>query len=289
MAANSSSTTSPILALNQITDIYTRRNFQNLREYFLANNQLVGFKFFDVVYPAAQTGITLPHGLSYTPSDVFVTRQGGPGVVTWNYAKFDGTNLNFDVSDAIRLRFFAGSYWNLNSQNTDPSIPAGASSQTSSVMGVVPPGVIVAFGGISAPTGYLMCLGQVVQRSTYAKLFSAIGTNYGAGDGSTTFAIPNMGGMFLRGAGTQTINGVIYSTGMGNLQTDAMQGHWHTSTNQTGGTGNNFGACNTNNSSGVQTNGINVIDPRSDGVHGTPRTSAETRPVNIGVNYIIKT
>jgi microcystin-dependent protein len=46
----------------------------------------------------------------------------------------------------------------------------------------------------AAPTGWLMCDGAVVSRATYAALFAAIGTTYGAGDGSTTFGIPDLRG-----------------------------------------------------------------------------------------------
>lgn len=56
---------------------------------------------------------------------------------------------------------------------------------------VVPPGTIIDFGGNSAPSGYIQCNGAAVSRTTYAALFAAIGTLWGAGDGSTTFNIPN--------------------------------------------------------------------------------------------------
>jgi len=56
----------------------------------------------------------------------------------------------------------------------------------------VPAGVIMGYGGSSAPTGYLMCDGSLVSRTTYADLFAVIGTTFGAGDGSTTFKLPDM-------------------------------------------------------------------------------------------------
>jgi microcystin-dependent protein len=55
-------------------------------------------------------------------------------------------------------------------------------------------GVIFPFGGSSAPTGFLMCYGAAVSRTNYAALFAVIGTTFGAGDGSTTFNIPDMRG-----------------------------------------------------------------------------------------------
>jgi len=59
------------------------------------------------------------------------------------------------------------------------------------ISGVVPTGTIIDFGGAVAPAGWLVCDGTLVSRTTYAALFSAIGVLWGAGDGSTTFALPN--------------------------------------------------------------------------------------------------
>jgi microcystin-dependent protein len=57
-----------------------------------------------------------------------------------------------------------------------------------------PAGVISMYGGSTAPNGWLLCDGSAVSRTTYARLFSAIGTKYGAGNGSTTFNLPNFKG-----------------------------------------------------------------------------------------------
>jgi microcystin-dependent protein len=65
-------------------------------------------------------------------------------------------------------------------------------------------GVIKAFGGTVAPAGYLLCNGAAVSRSTYANLFSLISTNYGVGDGSTTFNVPDAAGRSLLGLGSNT-------------------------------------------------------------------------------------
>lgn len=59
-----------------------------------------------------------------------------------------------------------------------------------------PVGGVLMYGGGSAPQGYLMCQGQAVSRTTYAALFAAIGTAHGAGDGSSTFNLPNLVGKF---------------------------------------------------------------------------------------------
>lgn len=58
----------------------------------------------------------------------------------------------------------------------------------------IPVGVISAYAGSSAPSGWLLCFGQAVSRSTYSDLFAALSTTYGAGDGSTTFNLPDLRG-----------------------------------------------------------------------------------------------
>jgi len=68
-----------------------------------------------------------------------------------------------------------------------------------SLGGAVPAGSIQYFAGSSAPAGYLKANGANVNRTTYANLFTAIGTTFGVGDGSTTFAVPDLRGEFPRG------------------------------------------------------------------------------------------
>lgn len=74
------------------------------------------------------------------------------------------------------------------------------------VMGtpLVPIGTILDFAAATAPTGYLVCDGSAVSRTDYAALFAVIGTTWGAGDGSTTFNIPDFRGRTSIGAGTGT-------------------------------------------------------------------------------------
>lgn len=67
-----------------------------------------------------------------------------------------------------------------------------------------PLGTINAFGGATAPEGWLLCQGQALSRTTYKDLFDVIGTSFGSGDGSTTFNLPDLRGEFLRGAGTNS-------------------------------------------------------------------------------------
>ena len=70
-----------------------------------------------------------------------------------------------------------------------------------------PVGMIVSFAGSTAPTGWLLCQGQAVSRTTYAKLFAVIGTTFGSGDGSTTFNVPDLKGRVLVGVGNSGATG----------------------------------------------------------------------------------
>lgn len=74
-----------------------------------------------------------------------------------------------------------------------------ALASTEFVHSVMPAGTVLPFAGISSPTGWLLCDGSAVSRTTYSRLFSAIGSTYGAGDGSTTFNLPDLRGRAVAG------------------------------------------------------------------------------------------
>lgn len=162
---------------------------------------------------------------------------------------------------------------------------------------LIPPGTIqmTVINGILPPTGWLYCRGQAVDRVVYETLYNAIGKTFGPGNGITTFNIPDFRGMFLRGYGvngyTDPNSGIqIYSgDNIGVIQRDSLQNHEHNVVMQTvnsgitnyqgGGTGN---AANDSWTSQL-TQGINPL--------ASPyyaRQSAETRPANYSVNYLIK-
>lgn len=142
---------------------------------------------------------------------------------------------------------------------------------------LLPAGAVQAFAMNASPTGWLACNGSEISRTTYADLFTAISTNYGAGDGSTTFNIPDLRGYFLRGAGTNS-DGTAAGA-FGTRVADLLKDHQHvyllpgsTNSGYTGGNAINAGANGTTNTSTV--NG---------GLGG-----AETRPKNIAMLYCIK-
>lgn len=175
---------------------------------------------------------------------------------------------------------------------------------------VVQPGIILPFGGTTAPLGTLSCDGAAVSRTTYAALFAAIGTTWGAGNGTTTFNVPDLRNDFLRGAsGTLTV---------GTKQTDALKAHTHTGSTASsgthshsvyGGTGENtstrgIGRNETNGLGGLSDTGNNTYRSvlggnnqqivQNSGAHTHDVTigetgGTETRPRNGVVLWVIKT
>lgn len=99
--------------------------------------------------------------------------------------------------------------------------------------GLTPAGVILPFAGNATPAGYLLCNGQAVSRTTYSRLFTAISTIYGVGDGSTTFNLPNLQGRVPMGAGVSAASGanrLLGATGGADsvtLTVDQMPNHGH--------------------------------------------------------------
>ena len=73
-----------------------------------------------------------------------------------------------------------------------------------------PPGTILWYAATTPPDGYLVCDGSLISRTNYAALFAVIGTTFGAGDGSTTFALPNLQAAFIRGAGSQGMYSAVF-------------------------------------------------------------------------------
>jgi microcystin-dependent protein len=133
------------------------------------------------------------------------------------------------------------------------------------------------------PSGFVKENGAAYSRTTYATLFAEIGTTFGAGDGSTTFNVPDS-----RGTVTRTVDdgrGLDTGRALGSYQADAMQGHrhvisppyWPQSGGGAGMSGSTFSA-----------SGTSTGNPTTDGVNGTPRTAAETRVKSIAKFKLIR-
>lgn len=88
-----------------------------------------------------------------------------------------------------------------------------------------PAGEVAAFATADAPSGWLVCNGATVSRATYARLFAAIGTRYGAGNGSTTFQLPDLRGEFIRGFDAG--RGVDAGRALGTVQGSQNLSHTH--------------------------------------------------------------
>jgi len=178
-----------------------------------------------------------------------------------------------------------------------------------------PTGSIIAYGGNTPPNGWLLCNGSTVSRTTYTDLFVAISTNWGSGNGTTTFNLPDLRGQFLRGvdgsAGVdpnatssnnsgadgyryEKYSGGNVGNGVGSYQKDAFQGHAHGWKGNKGATLSGGGSQYViRGNVGTDTNysandGSMILEPTSDGVHGATKISTETRPTNAYVNFIIK-
>jgi len=195
------------------------------------------------------------------------------------------------VFDAVNSLFkgFNGTTW-VTMDNSTSTVPAG---------------MISAFGGSSSPAGYLLCDGSAVSRTTYADLFAVIGTSFGAGDGSTTFNLPDLRGRFLRGVTTDSSRDPDYSS--------------RSAMNSGGATGGNVGSIQ---GQATKKNGLSLSDPGHNhaiNIYGNIASTTgnvagssagfsqttgptvsnttgialgngdnETRPINANVNFIIK-
>lgn len=104
------------------------------------------------------------------------------------------------------------------------------------LLSAVPTGTILPYAGKTVPSGFMACNGGTISRTTYAKLFAAIGTAWGAGDGSTTFKLPDWRNRTVMGANNANEVGTYLESGAPNI-TGWHGGHAYKSYdhNETGG------------------------------------------------------
>ena len=158
-------------------------------------------------------------------------------------------------------------------------------------------GALLMWPTATAPSGYLLCTGSAVSRTTYAALFAVIGTTFGVGDGSTTFNLPDYTGRSPLGA-----NGSYALASTGGSADAVVVSHTHTATvtdpghfhntpynfatyagGGSSGANNTFGSVN-NPQTDTKTTGISVANSTT-GVSGT---NANLQPY-LAINFIIKT
>ena len=227
---------------------------------------------------------TTTQGAEYTASLISKVSKAGDTMTGQlvmangsNGIKFQGTNDNnyyVNLQNNILMATLVSNVGNLVSEMLNP-------------VGTVIQGPIT-----SAPTGYLLCNGQAVERTKYSKLFDVIGTNFGSGDDSTTFNVPDYRGCFLRmlstdtaqntnmyakqGSGIPNITGGMSPTGLAGVSASygAFYDEMSNTTDYQAGTRGGYGV----------RWGFNAS--RSSSVYQNDLT--EARPVNYAVNYFIK-
>lgn len=142
------------------------------------------------------------------------------------------------------------------------------------------PGDIKYSARSTAPAGWLKANGAAVSRTTYAALFLAIGTTYGAGDGVNTFNLPDLRGEFIRG--WDDGRGVDPGRAFGSLQLDAFQGHEHQFFDLRNGGGGGYNGAGAND----WTRNTQAIVQK--GGFSAPRVADETRPRSVALLPLIK-
>lgn len=185
--AASATSTQTTLTLGSATNLPTLSTGQVMP---LTLNDAATRAIYEIVYVTAISGSTLT-----------VTRgEEGTTAVAWNtgdyaYCAFTGGTVadaygnpanTFEVADST--------------SGTNQAIPRSQGDVLYS--SVSPTGSLIMFAGSSAPSGWMICNGVAISRTTYATLYGVIGTTYGAGDGSTTFNIPNLQSSVPLGVGT---------------------------------------------------------------------------------------
>jgi microcystin-dependent protein len=268
---------------------------------------------------------------------VVVTVSDGSWVIAGQMVNVAGA-AGSGVAGAFQVQSVSGNQLTLLNPTPAPAIPpadatqAGLLKQLSGNVGdfvggdnachplvtallgyLVPTGSVLNYAGATAPTGFLLCDGSAVSRTTYAALFGVIGSTYGAGDGSTTFNLPDTRGRTTIGAGQGTglTNRALAASGGEESHTQAiaeLPAHSHTASQGThthsdaghlhqifglvqggaGGTATNVGSGSTNTNTGYAS-----IQAASAGAITIANTGSGT-PFNVmqpfvALNKIIKT
>lgn len=146
--------------------------------------------------------------------------------------------------------------------------------------GIVPAGTVIPYGSSSAPFGYIKCNGAAISRTVYADLFSAMGTAFGGGDGSSTFNLPDLRGEFIRG--WDDGRGVDSGRSFGSSQSHAFQDHTHSHQDHTAGF--NYQT----HYSGPHGPSSQYDTTRQTGGATGGNVAGETRPRNIAMLYCVK-
>jgi microcystin-dependent protein len=242
------------------------------------------------------TGVT-SFGSTPTPDNVpFNIRSTGAITITHsaNLICPGNANLTLAAGDTFTVVQEATGVWRIITYSLS-ALPAISGANLTGLAGGTPAGVVAPFAGSSAPSGWLLCSGGTANRTTFAALFAIIGTTYGAGDGSTTFGLPDLRGRTVAGvdnmggtaanrltSGGSGISGTILGAAGGaetfTIGISQMPSHNHqlNGSSLSGGSGL-YGTWQTNNPNFISTSSV-----------GGGGASNVTQPT-IALNYIIKT
>lgn len=160
--------------------------------------------------------------------NIYFQQQGGVYQYANNVNYTVGTRVlyNSEIYKCIRANGPASTV--ANPTNTTYWTRFALITDINPLYNLVPTGVILPYGGVTAPTNFLICDGSAVSRTTYANLFAVIGTRYGAGNGSTTFNVPKINdGSFVRGVASGSV-GTKYSASLPPLTASSAGAHTHT-------------------------------------------------------------
>jgi microcystin-dependent protein len=217
--------------------------------------------------------------LTYIAGGVIVALNGVVLRPDDDFTATNGSSIVLGVGAAAGDELVAYAFASFNIANTY------STAQTDALISAaMPAGTVIHVAMNTAPSGFLKANGAAVSRTTYAALFTAIGTTYGAGDGSTTFALPDMRGEFMRG--WDDGRGVDSGRAIGTAQEDQFQAHRHEI--EAGAQVGSTTYITVQASSATRDKDTTPGVYGADGANGTPRFGAETRPRNVALLACIK-
>ena len=149
-----------------------------------------------------------------------------------------------------------------------------------------PTGTVIQVAMNSAPSGYVKCDGAAISRTTFSDLFDAIGTTWGAGDGSSTFNVPDLRGEFVRGwdDGKGTDSGRAFASS----QSDATDVNGMSVSVSVSGGGASLSFAGDEGTVAFG-EGYAIGSASVSGSGSLSSSDSETRPRNIALLYCIKT
>jgi len=185
-----------------------------------------------------------------TDTGMFRSGANTIGFATAGTARVSISDAGLDITNGLPLRLQDSSgapFVSLKSPsslsgNVDLTLPStivnggflqtdGSGNLSFSIVQGVPTGSVFCRAASVIPTGYLECNGAAVSRSTYSALFGIIGVQYGAGNGSTTFNLPDLRGEFIRGFDNG--RGVDSGRSIASFQGEQNKSHSHSATTST--------------------------------------------------------